>query len=79
MFMQTGWKRMAARRPSKHMTYHSLREALAAPGCAFCRLVASAVDRYLRALLHESVNDPEVRERLRASRGFCREHSWQLQ
>jgi hypothetical protein len=61
------------------MTYHDLSEALARAGCAVCRLVAIATDRYLRSLLHESVNDPGVRERLRASHGFCSEHSWQLQ
>jgi hypothetical protein len=68
-----------ARQPSRHMTYHDLREELVRPGCAVCRLVAHAVDRYLRGLLHESVNDPGLRERLRASQGFCPEHAWQLQ
>ena len=61
------------------MTYHDVSEALAEPGCVVCRLVANSVDCYLRGLLHESVNDPGMRERLRASKGFCREHSWQLQ
>jgi hypothetical protein len=61
------------------MVYFDVKEALGEPGCAVCRLVAIATDRYLRSLLHESVNNPGVRERLRASRGFCREHSWQLQ
>ena len=69
-------RQMAMKQPSRHMTYHDLREALAEPGCAFCRLVARAVDRYLRALLYESVNDPGLREKLRASRGFCRGHAW---
>jgi len=80
----SAYKKMArnlrvARQPSRHMTYHDLSEALAQAGCAVCRLVATATDRYLRSLLHESVNDPGVRERLRASHGFCCEHSWQLQ
>jgi hypothetical protein len=72
-------RKMAIRRPSRHMTYHDLRDALGDTGCALCRLVGSAVDRYLRAILYESVNDPGLREKLRASRGFCREHAWQVQ
>ena len=79
MYVTMVRERVKAERPSRHMTYHDLREAFAEPGCVVCRLVAHAVDRYLRALLHESVNDPGVRERLRASFGFCTEHSWQLQ
>ena len=77
--MEMIWAMRTAKQPSRHMTYHDVKEALAEPGCAVCRLASNAVDRYLRGLLHESVNDPGVRERLRASRGFCREHSWQLQ
>jgi hypothetical protein len=77
--MQVAREVMVAKQPSRHMTYYDLSDALAQPGCAVCRLVANAVDRYLRGLLHESVNNPGVRERLRASSGFCREHSWQLQ
>jgi len=79
VYMTMVRERAKAERPSRHMAYHDLREAFAEPGCAVCRLVANAVDRYFRTLLHERVNDPGVRERLRASFGFCREHSWQLQ
>jgi len=35
-----------------------------------------AVERYLDNLFYESVNDIQLRERLRASMGFCREHAW---
>jgi hypothetical protein len=65
--------------PTKHMTYFDLREALAGEGCAICRLVAAAVNRYLRALVYSHINDPGVRGKLRASRGFCRQHAWQVQ
>jgi hypothetical protein len=77
--METLEKATVAKQPSRHITYHDLRDALAEPGCPLCRRVARAVDRYLRALLYESVNDPEVREGLRASQGFCRQHAWQVQ
>ena len=70
---------MASGQPSKHMTYHDVSEALAQSGCCICRLADYAVRRYLGSLLWESVNDPGVREKLRAARGFCREHSWQAQ
>jgi hypothetical protein len=61
------------------MTYHDVSEALAQSGCCICRLADDAVRRYLGSLLWESVNDPGVREKLRGARGFCREHSWQVQ
>ena len=70
---------MVSTHPSKHMTYHDVSEALAQSGCCMCRLAGSAVRRYLESLLWEFVNDPGVREELRAARGFCREHSWQVQ
>jgi len=70
---------MTSAQPRKHMTYHDVSEALAQSGCCICRLAGYAVRRYLASLLWESVNDPAVREKLRAARGFCREHSWQVQ
>ncbi len=70
---------MVSTHPSKHMAYHDVSEALAQSGCCICRLAYSAVRRYLESLLWEFVNDPGVRETLRAARGFCREHSWQVQ
>ena len=65
-------------RPSRHLVYHELREALSEEGCALCRLRERSVERYLQGLLYESVNDPGVREKLRASRGFCPRHTWQV-
>jgi hypothetical protein len=44
-------------------------------GCPACHGEHRAGWRYLDALLWEFVNDPGVRASLRASRGFCREHS----
>jgi hypothetical protein len=55
-----------------------LREALGQPGCALCRLVALTVDRYLGALLWESVNDIALRDSIRRARGFCPEHGRSL-
>lgn len=53
-----------------------LKRALAAPGCPLCRLGEEAAHRYLRFVLHESVNDPATRDRLAAAWGFCRRHAW---
>jgi hypothetical protein len=49
--------------------------ALKQPGCAICRVTEEAGRDYLDALFYEMVNDVEVREKLRASRGFCRRHA----
>jgi hypothetical protein len=44
-------------------------------GCAVCRGSARSAWRYLDGLLWEGVTDPGVRTLVRASHGFCREHS----
>ncbi len=63
---------------SRSWGFYDLRDALAEPECAICRLTAGAADQYLESLLWESVNDPEVRHDIRQARGFCHEHSWRL-
>jgi hypothetical protein len=44
-------------------------------GCAPCHGAGRAAWRHIDSLLWEFVNDPGIRRRLRASRGFCREHA----
>jgi hypothetical protein len=58
--------------------YHEIREALAQPGCPFCRMVARSEDRYLDAILWEQVNDPTTRAELNEARGYCQQHGWVL-
>lgn len=53
--------------------------ALKAGGCPMCASVQNSVSRYLYSLLYEFVNDTGLRAKLARSRGFCREHAWQLQ
>jgi hypothetical protein len=57
-------------------TAYDLIQACGKPGCPVCRVEQDAVERYLDNLFYESVNDIQLRERLRASLGFCREHAW---
>lgn len=63
---------------SRTQSYYDVHDALAQAGCAICRLKARAIERYLDALLWESVNDPGVRHQVRRARGFCYAHAWQL-
>lgn len=65
-------------RRGRHVSYHRLLEAFQAPGCALCLLSHEAVDRYLDGVLYEKVNDPDLRQSLARSRGFCRDHAWVL-
>jgi hypothetical protein len=58
--------------------YHEIREALAQPGCPFCRMLAHGEDRYLDAILWEQVNDPSTRAELNEARGYCQQHGWLL-
>jgi hypothetical protein len=60
------------------MSFFELRDALAEPGCALCRLRNRSADGFLDTLLWESVNDPARRREIRRARGFCYEHGWAL-
>lgn len=55
---------------------YDLIQACQKSGCPICRLEQHAVERYIDNLFYESVNDIQLREKLRASMGFCREHAW---
>jgi hypothetical protein len=62
----------------KHLAYYQVLEQLGEPGCAVCRLGFREAHRYLESVSAECVTDPAVRERLRKSFGFCRDHAHQL-
>jgi len=62
----------------RKISFYDLREALAQPGCALCRLRARTADQVVEAMLWEQVNDPGLRRRVRQARGFCHEHAWLL-
>ena len=51
-------------------------EACRQSGCPICRLEQQGVERYLDNQFYENVNRPAWRDHLRASHGFCHEHTW---
>jgi hypothetical protein len=53
-----------------------LDEALRQPGCPICALALGAVGRFIQTLAYEQVNDPAVRDQLRAAGGFCQAHAY---
>jgi hypothetical protein len=53
-----------------------LRLACQKPGCPVCFLVQRAGARYIESIFSESLLDPEVRQKLVVSRGFCYNHTW---
>jgi len=57
-------------------TTFNLIEACRQPGCPVCRLEQRSVERYLDNQFYENVNNPDFREHLRRSLGFCKEHAW---
>jgi len=63
----------------KHTTFFELVDAQRLAGCPICRLTYRNTERYLDMLLYEAVLDPDVREKLKGSHGFCREHVAMLQ
>ena len=62
----------------KSAGYFDLRKAFGEQGCALCRLLAQAADSYIDGMLWELVNDPELRQQLNQTRGYCRDHAWLL-
>lgn len=61
----------------KSFTYFALLEAFGKKGCPVCRFMAEFSLTYLGAFFYEQVNDVGLRQKLRASRGFCNWHAWQ--
>ncbi len=57
------------------LTLVQIDEALKQTGCAICRLTASAVRKSAEGFLYENTLDPQVREPILKSRGFCAEHT----
>jgi hypothetical protein len=54
-------------------SYFDVLDACAKPGCPLCRLSEQVINRYLDAILYESVNDPGIREQFHRSLGYCSE------
>ena len=57
------------------VTTFNLIEACRQPGCPVCRVEEHSVERYLDNQFYENVNNPDFRNTLRLSIGFCREHA----
>ncbi|OGO42349.1 MAG: hypothetical protein A2W36_01815 [Chloroflexi bacterium RBG_16_58_14] len=55
--------------------YEDLIEACGQDGCPICRMEQTTVEKALKGLLFELTNDIQLREHLRTSFGFCREHA----
>lgn len=60
---------------ARDRTFDLLLEALGKPGCALCRVVRDAVQRYLDGFMYEDVTDVELRRKMREAQGFCRPHA----
>lgn len=60
------------------ISYHNIIQACGEPGCPLCRLAEKSVTAYLGALMYELVNDPESRDQLRETLGFCNPHAHHL-
>ena len=58
--------------------YDNLRQAIGESHCPLCRLLAQGADGYIDAMLWAMVNDPDSRDTVRHSRGFCHSHAWML-
>ena len=62
----------------KHTPHFELLEAIRQPACPICRLAVRSGDRFLETYSYEHVNDIEIRELVRAAKGFCHNHTWRL-
>ncbi len=57
------------------MAVNNLIEALGKPGCPACRIFRQASERALVSFLWENVNEPDVRQGILDSYGFCPTHT----
>lgn len=57
------------------LAVNNLIEALKKPGCPACRIFRQASERALESFLWENVNEPDVRQGILASKGFCPAHT----
>lgn len=58
--------------------YQELQQMLAKPGCPICHIGHKSAHGQLDALLWDSVNDPESRQKIGETLGFCGQHSRDL-
>jgi hypothetical protein len=63
---------------SSHLGYFDVITACAQNGCPICQLGKREVNKYLDITLYESVTDPDIRDQLRTSLGYCKTHAWLL-
>lgn len=57
------------------LAVNNLIEAMKKPGCPACRLFRLGSERALESFLWENVNEPDVRQGILASYGFCPPHT----
>lgn len=62
----------------KHMTYFNILDSFLERQCPVCFLAGRSVHSFFDFFLFENVLDYDINQKLRASRGFCKEHSSQL-
>jgi len=60
----------------KDTRYFDLMKACSEPGCPVCRVSLELARHYVDGILYEYVNDPDIRDEIRKSRGYCNEHAW---
>ena len=69
---------MEPERPSRHIGFYQLLDAMRQPGCPICRLAGWASHRWLESVFYGHVNDAGIREELRRAAGFCSGHTEQV-
>lgn len=57
------------------LSVNNLLEAMKKPGCPICRVSRQAAERALESFLWENVNEPNVRQGILNSLGFCLSHT----
>ncbi len=57
------------------LAVNNLVDAMKKPGCPACRIFRQASERALESFLWENVNEPDVRQGILASYGFCPQHT----
>lgn len=62
----------------KHMTYYNILDSFGEKECPACFLTNKSAHAFFDSFLFENVLDFDINQKLRAARGFCKEHALQL-
>jgi len=63
---------------NKDIVWHELFARMKNDTCPICSLIVDRLDSFMKSILYEGVNDPNVRATISNNEGLCNTHAYQL-